>query len=320
MKNAESDFVNPENKLKNAGICYHSFDFKIFIVIFLFLFITTKIVLCSSFPLKIKDMSGKTVRINSSPQRIICIGPSASEIVFSLVEQNRIIGVSSSSNYPPEVLKKEKVGDIYLNYEKIVNLKPDLVIVESSLYFRDVERLRNFGIKTLAIKSDTFDNFTRSLKIAGAALGEKELASQLQKKLGNNMKFINSRVKNVPIVKRPRVFVEIWNQPLMTAGSGTFIHYVIENAGGINIAADMTGYPQLNTETLLLRNPDVIVLTTSTREQFLSVPHWRNIGAVKNGRVFKINPDILVRPTLRLYDGCRTLYNWFYPDTRISSQ
>jgi len=275
---------------------------------------------CSSFPRNVRDFTDNNILIKSPPHRIITIGPSASEVAFSLVNEKRIIAVSSSSNYPPEASKKEKIGDIYLNYEKIVALEPDLVIVESTLNYRAIYRLRELHIPVLAIKSDTYQNFSRSMILVGLAVGNEKKARRLLKKLKRNMNYIADKVKDIPREKRPGVFIEIWNSPLMTAGSGTFIHYVIENAGGVNIAADMNGYPQLNAETLLVRNPDIIILTTSSRKEFMAVRHWKNIKAAKTGRIYEINPDILVRPTLRLYQGCRMLYNLFYPEMRISSE
>lgn len=290
------------------------------IILLILLFIPHGSAFCSSFPCTVNDMSGSKVTISSPPKRIIIIGPSATEILFSLVQETRIVAVSNSSNFPPEALKKEKIGDVYLNYEKIVNLNPDLVVVESSINGKDVFKLRKLGIKTLAIKSDTYKNFLDSVEMVGQAVGKSELADKLNLKLNRKLDFISSKVKKIPYPSRPKVFVEIWDKPLMTAGSGTFINYVIENAGGVNVAGEMSGYPQLNNETLIIRNPDVVILTTSTKERFLSFPLWKNLNAVKNDRVYSINPDILVRPTMRLYEGCRTLYNWFYPDTRISER
>ncbi len=304
--------------LKSYIFIFGNFLKLIFFLILLL--IPNNYAFCSPFPCAIKDMSGSRIKIDSTPKRIIIIGPSATEILFSLVDNNRIIAVSNSSNFPPEALKKEKIGDVYLNYERIVNLNPDLVVVESTINGKDVLKLRKLGIKTLAIKSDTYKNFLESVKIVGQAVGKSELAKNLNLKLSRKLDFISSKVKKIPYPSRPRVFVEIWDKPLMTAGSGTFINYVIENAGGVNVAGDMSGYPQLNNETLIIRNPDVVILTTSTKERFLSVSLWRNLNAVRNDRVYSINPDILVRPTMRLYEGCRTLYNWFYPDTRISER
>lgn len=300
-----------KNRIVNMGI------FRIaLIIIVCFCFRIN--VFASDYPMTVTDKSGKQLTLNSSPSRIITIGPSVTEVVFSLVPEERIIGVSSSSNFPPGVEKKEKIGDIYLNYEKIVALKPDLVVVETSLYPRLPEKLRSLGINTLAIQSDTYEHFMDSLLLTGKVLGQQAKSRTLLVKLQKNMNLISGRIKNVPATKRPKVFIEIWNSPLMTAGSGTFINYVIEQAGGVNIASDLRGYPQINVETLLIRNPDVVILTTSKREDFMNGRYWKHINAVKYGRVYNINPDILVRPTLRLYEGCRTVYNWLYPDMSIS--
>lgn len=290
-----------------------------FLLIFTFCFIATGAARSSKYPCKITDIEGQNILLKSKPKRIITLGPSVTEVTFSLVEDKRIIAVSTASNYPPETMGKEKVGDIYLNYEKIVALQPDLVIVETTLYSRNVRKLRSLGITVFAVKSDTYDNFVRSTGLIGKAVGSERKSSDLLLKMKKNMGIIALRIRNVPDRKKPRVFIEIWNNPLMTAGSGTFINYTIKNAGGINIAGDMTGYPQINKETLLLRNPDVIILTTSTRKDFIKEKHWKNIRAVKNGRVYSINPDIMVRPTLRLFEACRKLYNWFYPDNQMTN-
>lgn len=294
-------------------------------ILLIWALIVPVVLLCSSsgygsaFPRQVTGLDGKNLKIKSPPARIITLGPSVTEVAFSLVSSRRITAVSNASNYPPETAKKEKVGEIYLNYEKIVSLEPDLVLVESTLYPRAGDRLRRLGVPILVIQSDSYDNFIKSLKTVGLALGEEKKADRLLEKLENNLSLIADRIRAVPQGRRPRVFIEIWNEPLMTAGSGTFINYVVKKAGGINIASDLTGYPQLNLETLLVRNPDIIILTTSCREDFIGDRRLRNIQAVKSGRVYNINPDILVRHTLRLFEGCRTLYNFFYPDTRISA-
>jgi len=307
----------PRNDKMRKSCCMLGFRVRTFILCafsLIFFLIMARNAYSSTFPCEITDMSGKKIVVKSRPKRIITLGPSATEITFSLVDSKRIIAVSTFSNYPPETAGKEKVGDIYLNYEKIVALKPDLVVAETTLYPENASKLRNLGIPVFAVRSDTYNNFIRSTLLTGKAVGSEKKSLKLINKMKKNMEIIAQRIRKVPHRDKPRVFIEIWDKPLMTAGSGTFINYTIENAGGVNIAGDLTGYPLLSKETLILRNPDVIILTTSTRRDFLKQRHWKNINAVKTGRVYRINPDIMVRPTPRLFEACRKLYKWFYPD------
>lgn len=287
-------------------------------IFFLFCFLIALAGAGYSFPIEVEDLSGNRVLIESKPMRVITLGPSVTEVAFSLIPGDRIAGVTDSSNYPPEAAQKEKVGDIYINYEKIIALKPDLVLAESTLTPSAPSRLKKLGINVLSLKSDNYENFTQSLLITAKALGEEQRGVELLQDLEQKLNSINDKIERVPAHKRPKVFIEVWNNPIMTTGSGTFIHYVLERAGGVNMAGDLQGYPQLNLETLLIRNPDVIILTVSSPEVFLSSRRLRNIRAVREGRVYKVNPDILVRPTLRLYDSCRTLYNFFYPQQGVS--
>lgn len=264
-------------------------------------------------PFSLQDMEGRQVPLSAPPVRIISLAAGTTEVLFSLGLGDRIVGVSGECNYPPQAAEKPKVGNIYLNYERIVSLRPDMVVVESSLRPEAGEKLRKLGLTVLTVRSDNFADFLQSVELMGRATGRAGQGAELCRRLQGGLDGITKRIKSLPLSRRPRVFVEIWNQPLMTAGGDTFISYVVERAGGVNICGELKGCPLISPETLLVRNPDVVILTTSTPAEFLSVPYWRNINAVKSGRVHYINPDILVRPGMRLYDGCSNLFQWFYP-------
>lgn len=266
------------------------------------------------FPRMVQDTYGNRVRLKKPPERIISLAAGTTEVLFSLGVGDKIVAVTDECNYPPETKSIQKVGNLYLNYEKIVSLNPDLVVVEASIRPRAYRKLKKLNMPVLGVNSDDYRKFLESLVIIGKATGEEERGRRLKAELEFNLRKIARSLSTISSDERPKVFIEIWDRPLMTAGGNTFISYVVETAGGVNVCRGLKGYPQVSPETLLIRNPDVIILTTSSRKKFLSNRRWRTITAVRQGRVHYINPDLLARPTMRLFDSCRILYNWFYPE------
>jgi len=125
-------------------------------------------------------------------------------------------------------------------------------------------------------------------------------------------------VANIPKEKRQKVFIEIWHNPLSTAGKGSFINELIELAGGNNIAYDLkTAYGSFSPELVIKRNPDCIILAymgkDDSKDELKSRAGWNKIAAVKNNRVYgDINPDILLRPGPRITEGLREIYKKLY--------
>ena len=295
------------------------FDLQILLMVLICLVKVSGNALASEgYPVIVTDMDGIPLRLESSPRRIISLSAGTTELLYSLGAGDRIIGVTDECNYPPRVKQKDKVGGMYLDFEKIVTSRPDLVVAEVTLRPREVKKLRRLGLPVLAVRSDNYSDFLRSFEIMGRALGCSGIARKMASKLDGDIKSIMG-CKDCTTRNRPRVFVEIWDRPLMTAGGDTFINFVINSAGGENVFKDTRGYPQVNPESLILRDPQVIILTTSTVEELKSRRLYRSIQALRNGRVYRINPDILARPTTRLYKACRILNRWFYPEVAEDS-
>ena len=206
------------------------------------------------------------------------------------------------------------MGDIYLDYEQVIKLKPDLIVSEDTVRQEAANKLKGLGFRVLSVRCRTLEDFRASLVLIGQATQTESESRRILAAMEKTIASVQSKVKSVPVAKRPRVFVEIWNEPLMTAGKGTIISELVELAGGVNIGNELgDGFPRLSQETLVSGNPDIIVLTTSAREDVLKRKPLRDVKAVKGGRVYKINPDILVRPSPRLAQGLVQLARWFYP-------
>ncbi|MFA7272195.1 MAG: ABC transporter substrate-binding protein, partial [Candidatus Omnitrophota bacterium] len=153
----------------------------------------------------------------------------------------------------------------------------------------------------------------------GAITYREKEAAALIRKMKDDIAQVGADIKLIPQGKRVKVFVEIWHEPLMTAGRGSIIDEIITLAGGINVAHDVKRpYCNFSAEKVVSLNPQVIILAYMDRESPLKLVErrfgWASIAAVKNKRVFNdIDPELLLRPTPRITEGLKKLYKKLYP-------
>jgi iron complex transport system substrate-binding protein len=248
--------------------------------------------------------------------RIISITPSTTEIACAIGLENNLVGVSTFCDYPPEVKEKERVGSFSdPNIEKIMLLKPDIVLATGLEQAQAVRNMRKLGIKVIVVDPAGFDGLFKSIEEIGIACGKKTEALDLVKEMKGS---IGSMKKDAgPAV--PGIYFEIWHDPLMTAGKGSFIDEMITLAGGRNIAWDTPRpYSRFSAELIIERDPDVIILGYMVRgesavDSVRKRAGWSGIKAVKESRVYDdIDPDILFRPGPRLIKGIEELNKRFY--------
>lgn len=252
--------------------------------------------------------------------RIISIAPSTTEIACALGLKDNLIGVSTWCDYPPEVKDKEKVGSFSEpNLEKILSLKPDLVLATGLEQARAVEELKKFNIKVILVDPSNFAELFSSIEEIGKIAGKDSEAAALVQDMKSSITKISQEVNSRNPVEKPKVYVEIWHDPIMVAGKGSFIDEMITLAGGVNIAYDTARpFSQFSPELVIERNPDVIILGymnigISAKEAISKRLGWRNINAVKNGRVYDdIDSDLLFRPGPRLASGLEELHKRLY--------
>ncbi len=248
---------------------------------------------------------------NQSPLRIITIAPNAAEIVCSLGACDSIVGVSEFCIYPPELKKRTKIGGfVNPNLERIVALQPDLIILRGQN--DSVEKLcRTMNIALYKDKTDrTLKGIESCVMDLGRLLHKESQASDLVQQFRDKIDTVRSRVEHKP---KPRVFLTIFRSPdklsnILTTGKGTFLHEMIEIAGGENVFAhvDMT-YPQVTPESILTRQPDVIIelrpdekMTKALRKKLLK--QWAGLGsvpAVMNQRIYFLTDDNAQIPSPR---------------------
>lgn len=254
------------------------------------------------------------------PMRIISLAPSTTEILFALGLNNEIVGVSSYCDYPPETNTVTKVGDFsHPNLEKIASLKPDYIFCTGLEQMPIVTELKRLKFNVYISDPSTIDELFTSISDIGKLTNREQDAEQLIKKMKNDIVTIQAQAGLVPLEKKVKVFIEIWHEPLMTAGKGSFVDELITLAGGINIAHDiMRPYSNFSAEKVISANPQCIIMTYMDKTVPLKFVEkrfgWKNIDAVKNNRVFNdINPNLLLRPGPRITEGLKEIYKRLYP-------
>lgn len=274
----------------------------------------------TGFPIEVEDDFGNVEIIEKAPTRIISLAPNNTEILFALGLGDKIVGVTSYCNYPEEATTKEIVGGFgQFNLEKIVELSPDLVIVYGAGNEEDNRVLRDAGIKILGFMPESVKDVKLTIEAIGQATGTLEEAVKIVSSMEEKE---NEIVKKVEGQEKVRVFYEIWGDPLMGAGKGSFMDELITLAGGKNIAEDADGaYFQYDIEQLIERDPDVYLASQGmedmTVETIKSRPGYDGLTAVKNNKVYifeGMDADIVSRAGTRIIEGLEIIAKAIHPE------
>ncbi|MFA6281090.1 MAG: cobalamin-binding protein [Candidatus Omnitrophota bacterium] len=251
--------------------------------------------------------------------RIISLAPSTTEILFALGLDKEIVGVSEFCNYPSKALVKEKVGTFSQpNIEKILSLKPDIIFCTGLEQAPLAENLKKLKLNVIISDPSSINSLLVSIAEIGKLTNKENQAGLLIKHMEDGINEIKSLAAKIPKERKQKVFIEIWNNPLSTAGRKSFINELIELAGGNNIAYDLkTAYGSFSPELVIKRNPDCIILAYMGKDNpgdgLRARAGWNKITAVKNNRVYgDIDPDILLRPGPRIQEALREIYKRLY--------
>ena len=256
------------------------------------------------------DEFGRSVTLRSQPRRIVSLAPSVTETLFALGLKDRIIGVTSFCDYPPETAAVEKVGDTQRpSIEKIVSLKPDLVVVSTSSELEPfVKRLDDLGIPVYVSNPRNVDEVLRSIDGLGQVTGAVDKARELVNEMRERIERVEYRTSNRP---KPAVLLLLGTEPLITAGSTSFLNDLINRAGGRSISGDIASdYPQFSFETAVERKPEVIFIEAG--EDTLPA-RLKDTPAGKSGRVFHLADELLLRPGPRIVDGLEAMAEKIHP-------
>jgi len=257
-----------------------------------------------SHPVSVKDVRGKTIVVRSTPRRIVSLAPNNTEILFALGLANRVVGVTSWCDYPPAARKKPRVGDRAINVEKVIALKPDLIVAHAKLNDAYIGRLESIGKTVIAIDPKTYKEVMSDILIIGRATGRDARATQVVRQMRSSLQ----KVRRRPLDTRRNVLVVIQPSPLWAAGPKTLVDEMLGFVRAVNIAHDsQPGFNQFPVEKAIARRPDVLIVGKGEKRFFLDSPIWRDTKAVRDNRVYDMDFDLLVRPGPRLAEGLTKL-------------
>jgi len=253
------------------------------------LFTTIFVLLCLSLPVDLKA--------NAQPQRIISLGSFVTEGLFLLGVEDRIVGVTTYCNRPSRAKKKEKAGSIVdVNIEKVISLKPDLVIATPLTSVKTQDKLKSLGIRVEALSQvDGFNAICSQFLTLGKLVGKAKRAQQLITAARGKVKKIESQVKGLSAKK---VFVQVGTKPLFTMNKKFFINDLIKRSGGINIA-EQAGTGIYSREKVVKTDPDVIIIAAmgmAGEDEKAMWQKYKSIAAVKKQQIYLIDPDIICNP------------------------
>ena len=271
----------------------------------------------------VADMLGRPVAIPDGPLRVVSLAPSVTETVYALGRGEWLVGVTAICDYPAPARALPKVGGIAApNLEQIVRLRPDVVFATAEGNSRDLlDQLARLGVPTFALRPDSYEGVIASIVAVGHALGAGRAAQAVVEDIQRDVRRVRERVAGRP---RSRVLYLIWTDPLIAAGAGTYLHDLLEMAGGRNIAWERTGsYPRLNWEQVVARGPEVILLADHRDDSERAAAGsgvmppawhtWQTVPAIRTGRVLAVPSNTILRPGPRLGEGLTRLARAIHP-------
>ena len=239
------------------------------------------------------------------PKSIVALSPSAAEILFTIGAGDQVSAVSEFTDYPPEAAAKPVVGGFdgkTLSIETIMSFKPDLVYITEGMHNFLIATLESNGIAYYVSKGDSIASVEKEILEVGKITGHEKEAAKVVDGMEKKLKKAAPAHKGAAV----KVYWEVWNAPYMSAGAASFINDVIKAAGGENIFADLPdAYPMVSEESIISRQPAVILIPASTGQAASSVGlrnGWAEIPAVKGSKVFVVDDNVYTRPGPRVAD------------------
>lgn len=274
-------------------------------------------------PITFVDGLKRTIDLSQPAQRIVSLAPSLTEILFAVGAGSQVVGRDSFANYPESVKDLPDIGgsNNAYNYEAITSLTPDLVLATEINTVDQVDALEKLGMKVVYLSNPvTLEDTYKLIADVGMLTGHSAEAATLNASLQKRVEAVAQKISQAK--SQPVVFYELdGSDPAKpwTPGPGTFLDQLITAAGGKNAGAVMPeAWGQLSLENLLVQNPDIIFLGDSiygtTPADVAARVGWADIKAVKDGKVYPFNDDLVSRPGPRLVDGLEELAKLIHPE------
>ncbi len=276
---------------------FHNIIFTLLFLILLALLLSVSPVF--SYPVEFKDAQENKITIEKRPSRVVSIVPSITEIIFRIGAGDAVRAVTCHDTYPPETATKEIIGGFFSpSLRALKKIQPDLIFV-SGLHKEIMERFGHGRCKLIDLEAESVSDIYRNINLLGRIFNRGKEAGALVKEVKNELQVIAKKVERIPISKRKRVIRLMGRERVMTPGDNSFQNEYIRLAGGIPPKLNKKGNIVVVTKEEWMRfNPQIIYGCGGDREtakKFFDRPGWRDVDAVRNGKIFYFPCDLTCR-------------------------
>ncbi len=252
------------------------------------------------------DSTGARITLTQAAKRIVTLSPHATELVVAAGALDAIVAVSEYSDTPDQVKSLPVVGNASaLDYERIVALRPDLIVAPSYVQSAQRALLKNYPL--FIVDAKTPEAIADEIVALGALTGHETIAAQEASRLRLRLNALRAQRGG----KHVRVFYLVWNEPIYTVGGASLINQAIRFCGATNIFSEMpAAFPVVSREAVIQAAPELMILGASEknfevwRQDWL---RWTQIPATEKQSIVRVDPDLLHRPGPRFIDGMETL-------------
>ncbi len=271
------------------------------------------------------DRLGRMVTLSRPPARIVSLSPSATEMIFAIGAGDRLVGATQYCNYPSDALTISRVssGTIEgVNREAILDLKPEVIFFKADHHQSLIDTFDKFGIPMVGVGAEGIQEMFQEALDLGRFLDTETVAEQLVAQMRSDLEAQTRRVSSISDEARKRVLYVVWDDPLMTAGPQSFIGELISIAKGKNIFEDVKqGYPQISSELVVDRDPQVIIRPSSdvdmnNLDRIIDRKGWEGVSAIRDKQVRTIDGDQISRCGPRLLQVLPSLIDAIYPELK----
>lgn len=271
----------------------------------------------------VTDDLDRKVSLERPIERVVSLAPSITELVYAAGAGSSLVAVTTSDDYPPPVDTLPRVSALPIDFEAVTAHEPDLVLATDQINAPgDTDTFEALDLPIYFFSFSSIDDILDGMRTTGRLLGTEAAAEDSARALRAEIDALRSHTDSISTEERPRVLVLVGDETLYGFGEGSYIHTLVDLAGGRSITADLdTQAPTLSEEYVLTEKPDVIIGAwgddyDSARLLELH-PTWDVVPAVQNDRVYSLPQGILLRPTPRVLEGAQRMYHLLHP-TRSS--
>jgi len=276
----------------------------------------------SADPVVWRDALGREVRLRLPAGKIVSLAPSATETLFALGADSRLVGVSRHCDFPVAAKLKPKMGDFNQpDLPKVIAAAPDVVLFTEFARAADLAALEAAGIAVFVLPARSVENVIESISSLGALTGAGAAAEKLAAGIETAVREIGERLAGVMPAQRPRVYVEVDGpQQLYAVGPGSFMDDIVRLAGGSNVFSDRKdAYFPVDSAVVIAANPEIVLVDYPFQYKVgvSKRPGWDTVAAVRGGRVYDgTDFDIIVfnRPGPRIARALREIAALLHPE------